>query len=63
MPPSPTIFNVLIEPLAGLVSQDFYYTTINLFADDVIIFLTNSEISLPAAHNILTEFYELHIIR
>lgn len=64
-PLSPTIFDLMIEPLAeairsraGVTGFQFGATThlINLFADDVILFLTNPRTSLPTAHEILTSF-------
>lgn len=64
-PLSPPIFNLLIKPLAekirthpdikGFSLQDECHS-INLFADDIILFITSPYKSLPHAHNILNGF-------
>lgn len=64
-PLSPIIFTMLIEPLAekirshssiqGIKSQDRQHK-ISLFADDVILSLSNPARSLPSAHDVLAQF-------
>lgn len=64
-PLSPSIFNLLIEPLAEVVRSSVEITgfrtktqphAINLFADDIVIFLTEPESSLAATHALLQHF-------
>lgn len=63
-----TIFNLMIEPLAKAVRTHPLITgfqfgssmhTINLFADNVILLLTNLLTSLKQAHKILTDFGDI----
>lgn len=67
-PLSPTIFNLMIEPLAEAIRAHPLIMgfqlgssihTINLFADDVILLLTNPITSLKQAHKILNTFGEV----
>lgn len=64
-PLSPSIFNLLIEPLAEKIRTHPKITgysiqnqshNINLFADDIILFLTSPKTSLPHAHETLHMF-------
>lgn len=64
-PLSPSIFNLLIEPLAEAIRSSpnikgfrFNSTShkLNLFANDVIIFLTDPLTSLGATHDLLVQF-------
>lgn len=65
-PLSPSIFNLMIEPLAEVICFKSGITgfqlrdsshKINLFADDIILLLTNPESSsLPEAFQTLTQF-------
>lgn len=63
-PVSPSIFNLIIETLAEAIRANPLISgfrlcgthhVINLFTDDVIL-LTNPLVSLPAAHQVLTNF-------
>lgn len=64
-PLSPTIFNLMIEPLVesirshplitGYKFQDRSHI-IDLFVGDVILMFTNPLVSLPHAHGLLSEF-------
>lgn len=67
-PLSPSIFNLLIEPLAERVrthpnisgfSIQGQSHNINLFADDIILFLSSPDISLLHAHDTLNEFSKI----
>lgn len=64
-PPSLTIFNLMIEPLVEAIRTQttisgFQFGSkphvINLFADDVILLLTNPLTSLPPVHELLRNF-------
>ena len=64
-PMSPLLFVLAIEPLAMAVRQSAEITGITvgrrehrlaLFADDIVLFLTNLDTSLVALNNILIEF-------
>lgn len=64
----PLSLSILIEHLAGAIRAAPQVTgfkfqnsshVINLFADDIIIFLTNAETSLATVHDILTTFSKL----
>ena len=64
-PLSPLIFNLLMEPLATYIRSHPQISgfmvggvqhTISLFADDIILMLTNVETSLASAHQVLQLF-------
>lgn len=64
----PSIFNIMIEPLAEALHSDssisgFSFGScphkINLFADNVILILTDLSTSLSCAHTILERFSQL----
>lgn len=64
-PLSPGIFNLMIEPLAEIIRQDPAINglqvgeekhVVSLFADDVILFLTDPKTSLPQTLQILQSF-------
>lgn len=67
-PLSPIIFTMLMEPLAekirshpsihGIKSQEHHHK-ISLFADDVILALSNPDKSLPTAHDVLAQFSKI----
>lgn len=61
----PSVFNLMIEPLAEAICSNpgvtgfqlgKYTHKINLFADDIILLLTNPDSSLPEAFQIFTQF-------
>lgn len=64
-PLSPIIFTMIMEPLAetiransniqGIINQERQHK-MSLFADDLILWLSKPEVSLPAAHDILNLF-------
>lgn len=64
-PLSPFLFNFAIEPLAEAIWADEEITGINigktqnkisLYADDIILYLTNPERSIPALLDLITKF-------
>lgn len=71
-PLSPTIFNLMIEPLSEMIRSHHYITDIkfnsrshvtNLFADNVILKLTDPLTSLPHAHQVLASFSAISFFR
>lgn len=71
-PLSPTIFNLMTEPLAVMIYSHPLITgfrfnsrshVINLFADNIILMLTDPLNYLPQAHQILEILVQIHTTR